>query len=127
MDELIEAAQQAREVAYAPYSEYTVGAAVSVIDGTIFAGSNIENANFSNSLHAEEVAIAKAITEEYRDLESLAVATESAAFPCGMCRQTISEFCDESFEIIAVGDDQINRATLGELLPSSFSKDMVIR
>ena len=98
MDDLLEAARDARRASYAPYSEYRVGAALRAADGTVFAGCNIENANYSNSLHAEEVALAEAVREGYREFDALAVSTseEDGQTPCGMCRQSLVETASAS-------------------------------
>ncbi|MUW15683.1 cytidine deaminase [Halorubrum sp. CBA1125] len=125
MDELIEAARDALADAHVPYSEYRVGAALRTADGTVYAGCNIENANYSNSLHAEEVALAAAVKNGHRAFERIAVASgaRDGVTPCGMCRQTLAEFaapdlvvaCDE-------GDGEVSEYTLGELLPNAISE-----
>jgi len=124
MDDLIEAAREAYEQSYAPYSEYPVGAALRVADGSVYTGCNIENANYSNSLHAEEVAVGSALSEGQREFERIAVASaaEDGVTPCGMCRQTLAEFCGEAFEVVCVADGQIQRYTLGELLPDTITQ-----
>jgi cytidine deaminase len=128
MDELLQAARDAVAEAYAPYSEYAVGAAIEAADGTVFTGCNIENANYSNSLHAEEVAIGTAVRQGHREFERLAVssAERDGVTPCGMCRQTLSEFCDESFPVITDGDEQ-TAYTLGELLPETITREHLDR
>jgi len=124
MDELTEQARDAMEAGYAPYSEYFVGAALQAADGTVYTGCNIENANYSNSLHAEEVAIGKAVSDGRTEFARLAVvsAAEDGVTPCGMCRQTLAEFCAEGFEIICAGADGRDRYTLGELLPNTITR-----
>jgi len=123
MDELLDSARDALAEAYAPYSEYTVGAALESADGTVYTGCNIENANYSNSLHAEEVAIGKAISDGTRNFERLAVVSgaQDGVTPCGMCRQTLAEFCPDSFEIVCGTDEGYRTYTLGELLPETIS------
>lgn len=120
---LLAAAREAFEESYAPYSEYPVGAALEAADGTVYTGCNIENANYSNALHAEEVAIGKAISDGTREFERLAVASgaRDGVTPCGMCRQTLAEFCDGEFEIICDTPDGPKRYTLGELLPETIT------
>ena len=127
MDELLQAAREALTDAYAPYSEYRVGAAIETADGTVYTGCNIENANYSNSLHAEEVAISAALKRGHRSFERLAVSSSErdGVTPCGMCRQTLAEFCDESFPIVCDDDDDTVEYTLGELLPNAISKEML--
>jgi len=125
MDSLIEAARAAIEESYAPYSEYEVGAAVETADGEVYAGCNIENANYSNSLHAEEVAIGSAVRDGHRTFARLAVtsAARDGVTPCGMCRQTLSEFCDEDFPVICDdGDGETTEYRLGDLLPATITR-----
>jgi cytidine deaminase len=125
MDELIDAARNAHEAAYAPYSEYAVGAALRTTDGTVFTGCNIENANYSNSLHAEEVAVGSAVTAGHREFDALAVVSgaEDGVTPCGMCRQTLAEFCPESFPVHCAAGEDVRTYRLGELLPDTISAD----
>lgn len=119
---LIEAAHTALTEAYAPYSEYRVGAAIETADGTVFTGCNIETANYSNSLHAEEVAIGKAVSGGHRGFRRLAVASSArdGVTPCGMCRQTLAEFCETELRVLCEAGDQIEAYTLGELLPAAI-------
>jgi cytidine deaminase len=99
MEELVEQAREAREAAYAPYSEYNVGAALKTEEGDVYTGCNIEIANFSNTLHAEEVALAKAVADGNRGFDALAFSTETGAHPSGTSRQSLSEFCDPSLVV----------------------------
>lgn len=124
MEDLLDVARDAIDEAYAPYSEYTVGAALETSDGSVYTGCNIENANYSNSLHAEEVAIGAAVSDGHQSFERVAVTSgkRDGVTPCGMCRQTFSEFCDESFEIITDGDEP-TVYELGELLPTTITSD----
>jgi cytidine deaminase len=124
MDQLVAAARDALDASYAPYSEYQVGAALRTADGTVYTGCNIENANYSNSLHAEEVAISTAVTEGHRSFERLAVtsAARDAVTPCGMCRQTLAEFCGDEFEVVCdAGGDEVESYELGDLLPNTIT------
>jgi cytidine deaminase len=122
---LLAAARSAFEEAHVPYSEYAVGAALEATDGTVYTGCNVENANYSNSLHAEEVALGKAVSDGVREFERLAVASEAAdgVTPCGMCRQTLAEFCPESFVVICGIAENVDLYTLGELLPNTISEE----
>jgi cytidine deaminase len=124
---LIEAAREAADAAYAPYSEYRVGAAIQTGDGTIFTGCNIENANYSNSLHAEGVAIASALKEGHREFVAIGVASEArdGVTPCGRCRQTLAEFCSADFPVYCDEGDSVSEYTLGELLPNTISFDTI--
>jgi len=121
-DALIEAAHEARTEAYVPYSEYPVGAALETANGEVYPGFNVEIVNYSNSFHAEELAIMGAIREGVTDFERIAVvsAEHDGLTPCGMCRQTLAEFCADSFEIITEDDGEITTYTLGELLPDAM-------
>lgn len=123
-DPLIERAREALAAAHVPYSGYRVGAALQSTDGSVFVGCNIENANYSNSLHAEEVALAEAVKTGHTEFTRLAVssAARDGVTPCGMCRQTLSEFADDDLEIICDSGDGLERYTLGELLPKTISE-----
>jgi cytidine deaminase len=126
-DDLIERARDAADRAYVPYSEYPVGAAIETADGTVFVGCNVENANYSNSLHAEEVAIGAAVSEGHRSFERIAVtsAARDGLTPCGSCRQTLAEFCDEDFPVVCDAGDDVIEYTLGELLPDTITPEML--
>jgi cytidine deaminase len=118
---LIEAAIQARDWAYAPYSHYRVGAALLTASGKIYEGVNIENAAFSATVCAERVAIFKAVSEGERDFVAIAVATRDGGAPCGVCRQVMSEFGQQT--IVLMVDDSarlVGEAPLAELLPGAF-------
>ena len=127
-EKLIARADDARKKAYCPYSGVSVGAALLCADGRIFTGCNIENAAFSPSICAERSAFASAVSAGVRDFTAIAVRggkgeKPDACFPpCGVCRQVMAEFCAPDFEVI-LSKDEIK--TLGELIPSAFSKDSV--
>lgn len=126
MDSLVRAAREASEASYAPYSEYYVGAALETADGTVFTGCNVENANYSNSLHAEEVAVGSAVRDGHREFARLAVSTRArdGQTPCGMCRQTLSEFCDDEFPVVCdEGDGETSTYHLGDLLPATIARE----
>ena len=119
--ELMELAEQARKKAYAPYSGFRVGAALLCADGSVYLGCNIENASFSPTCCAERVAVFKAVSDGKRDFCAIAIAggkedAKNACYPCGVCRQVMSEFCSESFKIVTADGE----TTLGNLLPKSF-------
>ncbi len=123
-EDLVQRAREALSNAYVPYSEYRVGAALRTADGTVFVGCNIENANYSNSLHAEEVAIGEAIKKGHTEFDRLVVTSgaRDGVTPCGMCRQTLAEFCDEDFVVVCdEGDGETTEYALGELLPNTIS------
>ena len=134
---LIAAAQKAQERAYAPYSRYRVGAALLCADGRIVTGCNIENASYGATVCAERVALWKAVSEGQRAFVALALVADPAAAlepgaketggsafypsPCGLCRQTLREFCAADFPVVmARGESDYRVMTLGELLPESF-------
>jgi cytidine deaminase len=123
--ELLVAARDAVESSYAPYSEYYVGAALVTDDGSVFTGCNIENANYSNSVHAEELAISKAIEAGHRSFEAIAVSSDrrDGVTPCGMCRQSLSEFCNDELRIVCDGTAEPVVYTLGELLPNTITSE----
>jgi len=123
-DPLIERAREALREAYVPYSEYRVGAALRTADGTVFTGCNIENANYSTSLHAEEVAIGTAVAAGHREFDRLAVSSgvRDGVTPCGMCRQTLREFCDDDLTIVCDLGEEVATYTLGELLPETITE-----
>jgi cytidine deaminase len=123
--ELLERAREAVERSYAPYSGYAVGAALEATDGTIFSGCNVENANYSNSVHAEELAVSNAVAEGHRSFERIAVssAPRDGVTPCGMCRQSLAEFCGDDLRIICEGDGAPTTYTLGELLPNAITNE----
>ncbi|MFP4529961.1 MAG: cytidine deaminase [Halodesulfurarchaeum sp.] len=127
MDELLDAARDAVASAVVPYSEYAVGAAIETADGTVFTGANIEIANYSNSLHAEEVALARAVMAGHRDFERIAVASDArdGVTPCGMCRQTLAEFADGEFEVLVDHPDGPESHRLADLLPHAFTGDQI--
>ena len=121
MKDLIKKAMEASENSYSPYSNYKVGAALLTKNGKIFTGANIENASYSPTVCAERVAIFKAISEGEKDFSAIAVYGKGLAYPCGVCRQVLSEFCKEDFKILIVKDEEnYIEHTLGELLPKSF-------
>ncbi|MFB6124477.1 MAG: cytidine deaminase [Halanaeroarchaeum sp.] len=125
MDDLLEAAREAMDRAHTPYSEYPVGAAIEAADGAVFAGTNMEVSNFSNSLHAEEVALVRARMAGHDEFERIAVtaAKRDGVTPCGMCRQTLAEFADPEFVVLTEDEDGVTEFSLGELLPHAFSNE----
>ena len=128
--ELIAAAIEAQKFAYVPYSNFRVGAALLCDSGLVFSGCNIENAAYSPTLCAERTALAKAISQGQQNFKAIAViggcadiAEEDAdyAYPCGVCRQWLAEFCAPDFIILAAKSaTDYKQLTLAELLPHSF-------
>ncbi len=122
-EELIELARQVRELAYAPYSKFKVGAVVECRDGRIFTGCNVENSSYGLTMCAERNALAKAVSEGGREFIRMAVIADAHAPvpPCGACRQVISELCGKQTEIVMVNlRGQIETHTVDELLPEAF-------
>lgn len=119
--DLVARALRARARAYAPYSRYTVGAALLAESGAIYEGVNVENAAYPAGICAERTAVFKAVSEGERKFTALAVTTENGGPPCGACRQVLSEFGLATIVLIADRDGKIlRRTTVGELLPHSF-------
>ncbi len=109
--------------AYVPYSKFPVGAALLCADGTVFTGCNVENAAYGSTLCAERTALVKAVSEGHRDdFVKLAVVGQGRDFcwPCGACRQMLSEFAPGLTVIVGNGDRELKMAALNELLPHSF-------
>ena len=123
-EDLVAAARDARDRAIAPYSGFQVGAAIATDDGTVYGGCNLEVANYSNSLHAEVIALARALFEGERSFEAIAVSGDVAGTtPCGLCRQTLLEYCDPDLQVYVDCGDGVERYRLGELLPEAFTGD----
>lgn len=122
MTALIEAAREAKARAYAPYSEYRVGAALRTDDGQVYTGENIEVVNYSNTIHAEEVALMKAVDAGERAFEAIAISTGSLSGdpPCGMCLQTLTEFCPVALRILSETETGHEEMRLGEALPGGM-------
>ncbi len=120
---LVEAARQARERAYAPYSNYTVGAALLTSNGVLFTGCNVENAVYPATICAERVAMTKALSEGERDFVALAVATRNGGMPCGICRQVMHELGPKMLVIVANDEGIIGEYRVSELLPSGFGPE----
>ncbi|MBI3362162.1 MAG: cytidine deaminase [Chloroflexi bacterium] len=118
---LIERASDARQRAYAPYSNYTVGAALLTASGKIYDGVNVENASYPATICAERVAVFKAVSEGERDFEAIAVVTSNGGSPCGVCRQVLAEFGLDTLVITADANGKIEtEMTVGQLLPAAF-------
>ena len=119
------AARAAQETAYAPYSNFKVGAALLTGAGDIFTGANVENASYGLTVCAERAAVAAAIAAGARRLEAVAVASGTAepTPPCGMCLQTFAEFAGPTLPVLLAGaGGRRVETTLGALLPRAFSK-----
>lgn len=121
-NQLIQAAIEARQWAYAPYSHYPVGAALLTASGLTYDGANIENAAYPVTICAERVAVFKAVSEGERDFVALAVVTANGGSPCGSCRQVLAEFGLDTTVLIANTEGQVTQeTTVGGLLPGAFT------
>ena len=119
---LIDFANEARERAYVPYSNYRVGAALRTKSGRIYTGVNVESAAYPTTMCAERVAVYKAVSEGEREFEVIAVVTDNGGSPCGGCRQVLAEFGLDTVVLIADGAGQlISETTVGKLLPLAFT------
>ena len=120
--DLINMAFEALKQAYAPYSGFTVGAALECEDGSVFLGCNIENGAYGDTVCAERVAVYKAVSEGRRGFRRIAIAANSASYcmPCGSCRQVLSEFSPEMEVLSARDDGRYVSYRLSELLPKRF-------
>lgn len=130
--ELINAAIGARKNSYAPYSGYRVGAALLCSDGSIVTGCNVENASYGGTNCAERTAVFKAVSEGKRSFSAIAIAggkdpdkANDYAYPCGICRQVLREFCNPGdFSVIVCrNESDFREMTLEQLLPESFGPD----
>ena len=120
---LAELAIETAKKAYAPYSNFRVGAALITGSGNIYTGCNIENASYPATVCGEDVAIFKAISEGETKIDTIAVAcidaeNDTAIFPCGISRQRMSEFNTEN--VIVVHNDEIKKYKFEEVLPFDF-------
>ena len=138
---LIKQCLEARKMAYAPYSNYLVGAALLTEDGKIYKGCNIENSSYGGTICAERCAIFKAVSEGHKKMSCIAICggkdisgggidqKEELAFPCGICRQVLREFCepDKMIVIICKSENKYQSKTLEELLPNSFGPEYLLK
>ena len=126
--ELIRRAFEARELAYAPYSGFLVGAALLAKDGRVFTGCNVENASYPATCCAERTALFKAVSEGAREFERIAIVgalrgqkNREITSPCGVCRQALFEFGGPELTVLmAKSEEDYVSCTLGELLPMGF-------
>lgn len=126
--ELLQCAVEAREMAYAPYSGFRVGAALLGKSGKVYKGCNVENAAYTPTNCAERTALFKAVSEGEREFVSIAIVGgryETIAdfcAPCGVCRQALAEFCEPDFRVILGTPDNPQVFPFKELLPYGFGK-----
>ena len=124
---LIREAVEAKEMAYAPYSHFRVGAALVTKSGKIYRGCNIENVAFTPTNCAERTAFFKAVSEGEKEFAAIAVTgdADDYLYPCGVCRQVMVEFCDlQEFKVIVANtEDDYKVFSLGELVPGAFNSE----
>lgn len=129
---LVKSALEARTASYSPYSGFRVGAALLTADGEIFKGCNVENSGHSGTCCAERTAVLKAVSEGRRNFVAITVTggpdsgPVADCYPCGVCRQVLSEFCGDDFVVIvAESEDKWRKFTLGQLFPHRFGEDVL--
>lgn len=134
--DLIASAEEARNAAYCPYSGYAVGASLLTKDGKTYQGCNIENAAFGPGNCAERTAIFKAVSEGIKNFKAIAIVgspkgqkVDQFAFPCGVCRQVLMEFCNPETFIVIVAKSQTDYKVyaLKELLPEGFGPGNLLK
>ena len=126
--QLMQLAVEAREMAYAPYSGFRVGAALLGKSGKVYKGCNVENAAYSPTNCAERTALFKAVSEGEREFTAIAIvggmyeSINDFCAPCGVCRQVLAEFCGKDFRLVLGNPDNIQTFTFEEILPFAFGK-----
>ena len=126
--ELLTCAVEAREMSYAPYSGFRVGAALLGKSGKVYTGCNVENAAYSPTNCAERTAVFKAVSEGEREFTAIAVVggkgdtLSELCAPCGVCRQVLAEFCDGDFRVVLGTPENVQTYRFAEILPLSFGK-----
>ncbi len=126
-NKLIVEALSVREQAHAPYSGFKVGAALLCVGGDVFTGCNIENSSYGATICAERVAFSSAIAKGKRKFNAIAIVggkdeINDFCYPCGICRQFMSELCTPDFKIVLFDGTTPLIVTLDELLPNAFNK-----
>ncbi|HET8712310.1 MAG TPA: cytidine deaminase [Gemmatimonadales bacterium] len=128
MSDLVQRARAAMDNAWAPYSNFHVGAAIEAGDGKVYVGCNVESASYGLTICAERMALGAAVAGGARKLKRVVVTTEvdPPAAPCGACRQLLAEF-GLDLEVLAVGPSTEKRWTLKALLPHAFTRETLDR
>lgn len=123
--ELYRISKEAEKMAYAKFSGFHVGAALLAKDGRVFTGCNVENSSYGATICAERTAFTKAISEGCREFSRIMITSSGGeAWPCGICRQFMREFCDDDFVIMTAADEEhIRSYTLERILPEGFRLD----
>ena len=127
MKTIVKAAIEVRKNAHAPYSNYTVGAAVETDDGTIVTGCNVESSSYGLTICAERAAICSAVAKGYRNFKRLAISSKGSGGPCGACRQFIWDLCGDIPVIIIGEDGSTEELQSSKLLPRAFDDRSLIK
>lgn len=125
---LIDLANEARKLAYVPYSHYPVGAALRTKSGRIYTGVNVENAAYPQTMCAERVAVFKAVSDGEKEFDAISVVTDNGGSPCGGCRQVLAEFGLDTIILMADKNGHlVKETTVNELLPEAFTPEKLIK
>jgi len=129
LNHLLQRAQEAQKRAYAPYSDFPVGAALETTSGTVYTGCNIEISSYSLTLCAERVALFKAVSEGERTFTRIVVSAATEAFcpPCGACRQALADFAPDLEVVMLNNKGETRISKLAELLPEAFGPEFLDR
>ncbi len=121
-EELVKIADEAKEFAYSPYSNFKVGAALLGKSGKVYTGCNVENSAYGATNCAERTAIFKAVSEGEKEFDKIAIMSSSGDFtsPCGICRQVIFEFIQDGEIILGTNKGEVKAYAVKELLPEGF-------
>lgn len=121
-ERLAEQAMAVQSKAHVPYSEFRVGAALMLKDGTVVTGVNVENATYGATVCAERTAVGTAVATGFKEYRALAVVTDAElpVAPCGICRQVLAEFCEDLPIVMISKNGDVEYVTLAELLPHRF-------
>ncbi len=126
MDDLIALARQVQSRAYAPYSNYQVGAALRTVNGTTFVGVNFENISYGATICAERGAIGAMVAAGERQIQEIVVITRDGVTPCGICRAVIAEFSTPQTQIMCLNEaGEANVYSMSELYPFGFQSELV--
>lgn len=120
-EDLIRSSIEAQKYSYSPYSHFKVGAALLTVNGTVYSGTNVENAAYGPTICAEQTALLKAVSEGEQKFSAIAITSSGGNFtyPCGLCRQVLSEFGPE-IRVIVFNGTTMETTTVRDLLPDSF-------
>lgn len=127
LESLVKAALEARQRAYAPYSNFLVGAALLGRSGKVYLGCNVENASYGLCVCAERTALVSAVAAGEREFTGLAVATSSSppCPPCGLCRQSLAEFAADLPIVLVNASGERSETTLAAIFPQSFTQSFL--